>query len=184
MNDQENFFKYYKMKYLEISKSYPKKTMQVFSEASLFHEIDVELLFGIVTLEKLNRGDLLNRYLEKVIYFFSPQTLVKKDMSIGVGQIKLSTIKKTSKYETDRSLLKKMINPQTNIVLVAKVIQDILNNLEPYVDLNDITLKNIVSCYLTGSEKTRTNPQIMMHVNLLKWSINNQLFRKRVENRF
>lgn len=182
MSNFENVLKYYKMKYLEISMSYPTKIMQVFYEASSFHKIDVELLFGIVTLENLNRGDLFNRSIEKIIYYLLPNTLVKRDLSIGIGQVKLSTIKKSLKDETDRNLLKKMIKPETNIILVAKIIQDILNNLETPIDLNDKILRKIVCCYLTGDEEIQINSQIMMHLNLLRWSINNQLFRERFGN--
>ncbi|WP_214764599.1 hypothetical protein [Exiguobacterium sp. s141] len=169
---------FFKSKYLEICRTYSKKTLLAFEEAATTCQVDIELLFGIVTLERLSRGDLLTRNLERLVYYVLPIFIVKKDLSIGLGQLKLSTVKKNVKSENEKLLLKKMINPHTNIMLVAIVLQKALITFEKSVQINPTVIERIVDIYLRGEEKNSPNEQVTIHIRLLKWSYKNYLFEK------
>lgn len=169
---------YFKSKYLETCNTYSEKTLLVFEEAATTHQVNIELLFGIVTLERLNRGNLLTRSLERLVYHVLPAFLVKNDISIGLGQLKLSTVKKNVKNQSDKLLLKKMINPHTNIMLVAMVLQKELNTFEKSIQTNPTVIERIVDIYLRGEEQSSPSEQVTIHTRLLKWSCKNQLFEK------
>lgn len=59
-DNEPQVIKYFKIKYLDKCNKYNENILLKIKEQSMKYHLNPELLFGIITLEKLNRGDLIN----------------------------------------------------------------------------------------------------------------------------
>ncbi|MBC8572492.1 hypothetical protein H8716_05225 [Lachnospiraceae bacterium NSJ-46] len=91
-------------------------------KASRENNISEELLSTVIQLEMMNRGAWVIRKAEKLVCKFLPRYAAKKDYSVGLAQIKISTAQKILKESPDAFLMK-MFNNAFNIELCAKILK-------------------------------------------------------------
>lgn len=176
MNEMTKY-EYYKFQYLEQSYRLRKEILMFINNASETEDIDAEILFGIISLESLNRGDFFTRTLERIGVFLAPTYLIKHDMSLGVGQVKISTAKKVLANQNDKEILISLIHPKKNIEIVAKLLSSYLNNSAR----SENTLRYLTNKYITGKENPKLNKEMEIYYLLLKWSVQNEIFKKSIK---
>lgn len=150
-----------------------KKYYNIIEHEAIINNLNVNLLFGFIILEQINRGNIIQRIIEYLIVYLVPQVVIKRDMSLGLAQIKLSTAQKIYPYELDRVLIRNLINEDFNISTCAKLLCSIISNIGININLLILT-KN----YLTGNSYSDLNNTIILYHNLLYWSVKQQLFDK------
>lgn len=177
MNEKKNY-EYYKFKYLEQSYRLKKEVLMFISNSSEIENINAEVLFGFISLESLNRGDFLTCTLERIGVFLAPSYLIKHDMSLGIGQVKISTAKKVLTDQNDKKVLNSLIHPKKNIEIVAKLLSSYLKNVER----NENSLRFLTNKYITGKENPKITEEMEIYYLLLEWSIQNEIFKKSFKN--
>jgi hypothetical protein len=132
-------------------------------------KVDPEIVFFIIVNEQVNRGDHLTKLFEKILVYLLPKLALKKDVSIGLGQIKISTAKALGEAGKIGKLL---IKPSYNIKLLAQIIKKIELQL-----LSDCTVDNIVLMYTTGkTNHTKIPIGLKIYINIAKWSYSKNFF--------
>ncbi|MGE6370966.1 hypothetical protein ACQKDB_17820 [Planococcus kocurii] len=172
--NSSQFIKFYKIKYLNQCNRFENSFFLDVAIKSRSYGIDAEILFGILILEKLNRGNLLVRVLEILGVYLIPWYLIKKNVSIGLGQVKIGTAREVLGNLKDKEILRVLINQSSNIEIVARLLRKYSDNVNREEDL----LKTVSNLYITGKEKPFPNFQTEVHYLLLKWSVKNNIFRK------
>lgn len=172
-----HYFFYYKTIYLENCKKYNTKILDYIEYYSQLYGVDSELIFGIISLEKINRGGCFNLALEKILISCFPNFVIKNDMSIGIGQLKFSTVKKILKTENNKEIIKVFNNDCLNIKTVVFFISKIIQSVkEEQGDLDKNIINQLVSIYLTGSKDKFYILEVNIYAELLNWSFEKKLF--------
>lgn len=86
------------------------------------YQINPNLLYGILLLEHINRGSYYIRILENFLCRFLSRLAIKLDISVGIGQIKLSSAEKGLKISRVL-LVKDILEPKFNINACASYIK-------------------------------------------------------------
>ncbi len=178
VSNNSEITKFFKIKYLSHCNTYNEETLLKIQEESMKNNLNPELIFGIITLEKMNRGSLINRLLEVCGVYLIPSLIIKKNISIGLGQVKLSTAKEVLDDLDDKRILKLLIHPLKCIEIVAMLLHKYSFELNSENQMTDSHIKKISNLYITGSSDPKLNFQIKTHFLLLKWSIENNLFNE------
>lgn len=92
---------------------------------SVSNNIPTELLETIVNLEYIYRGRWYNSLCESILCHLFPKFAIRKDISIGLTQIKISTAQKTLKMASTK-FLKKLLEPDFNLEVCAKMLKNII----------------------------------------------------------
>lgn len=111
--------------------------LQIDSDITKYYKYEVEeeceknyvpptLLMTIIQLEVLNRGTWFYRNIEKLVCRFAPKYAAKKDFSIGLTQIKISTAQEIIRKSPDTFLMK-MFDDRFNIMLCSKLLKKLLD---------------------------------------------------------
>lgn len=90
------------------------------------NDINVVLLETILGLENFYRGRMYNKILEKILCRFFPVIALKKNISVGIAQIRLSTAEKVLRKDA-HTFIKEICNDEYNIALCAKVLKSIID---------------------------------------------------------
>lgn len=175
MNNSRHY-EYYKFKYIEQASNMQKDTLIYIENAANREDIDVEILFGIISLESLNRGDYFTQILEKLGSLLAPSYLIKKDVSLGIGQVKISTAKKVLENRNSKETLTSLLNTQENIKIVAKLLSEYIKKM---VNEEDV-LRYIVHKYTTGKVNPKPSKEIELYYLLLKWSVKKRIFKQTI----
>ena len=178
MRNRPEIVEFFKIKYLSQCKRYNEKTLLKMKEESMKYNLNPELIFGIITLERMNRGSVIIRLIEIFGVYFIPSLIIKKNISIGLGQIKLTTAKEVLGDSDDARILKMLIHPLKCIEVVAMLIHKYSFELDSKYQITDSYVKKISNLYITGNPNPNLNFQIKTHSLLLKWSIENNIFEK------
>jgi|GEM_PF-5643518 len=93
------------------------------------YEVPVELLKSVILIEEFNRGSCFQKLVERILIYCCPEEVKKKDMSIGIAQIKISTASKLLGISKGRAL-QILINPRLNIKICAHYLRDIIKEYE------------------------------------------------------
>lgn len=88
--------------------------------------IDVELLKTIVALEYIYRGQWHNRLSEIILCRYFPWLAIKKDISVGLTQIKISTAKEILEMAPQK-FVNKLMDPEFNMEVCAKYLKKVIN---------------------------------------------------------
>lgn len=171
--DNKNFINnanYYKAQILK-RKKYIDKELNYIQKISRKYCVDSKELYGILVLEHLNRGGLIIKFIEyfyiKIFYNFLP-----KDITVGIGQIRISTAKQYISELTKKEIANKLLNKENNILIAAMVICDYYNN---HQKKKKRKYKEMVKFYTTGTINTLDNYSIEMYTFLLEWIVNNEI---------
>ena len=84
------------------------------------------MLETVLKLEIFYRGRIYNRILEKIICRFFPKIAIKKNISVGIAQIRISTAEDILRKDAS-SFLGEICNDEFNIKICAKLIKKIIN---------------------------------------------------------
>lgn len=155
--------------YKKTALNFDNRTLKLIERVADDNNVNSELLFAILTIEKMNRGGLLNRLVERTISLVFPLIAVKLDLSLGIGQVKISTALKV----TDVSPIKlagELTSLENNIRIVAKLL-NWYQSVQP-----DIV--GMVNCYTTGIERPKTCFRRSIYIELVLFSMENSVFKK------
>lgn len=128
------------------------------------NDINVALLETILRLEIFYRGRMYNKLLENCACKYFSTLAIKKNISVGVAQIKISTAARLLK-ENPHSFIKRLCNDDFNIELCAKLLKDIMDqyedmlergsyDCEDYEDVFDYIACEYMGAYAEHKDKT------------------------------
>lgn len=146
--------------------------LETISESSI-NRVDSELLFSIVVIEKMNRGNLSNYIFEKLISIVAPSVLIKSNASIGLCQIRVAAARKVSNL-SDKKIAKRLMNPAYNIFTMAKLIRlynEVITNEENRT-------KTILNLHITSKKEVPPNIYLNMYYELVSWSMKQKNFSR------
>jgi len=173
-NESHLAFMTYRRRFIKYIGRMNKSYLNMVYSSSLKNNVSPEVLFGVLVIEHINRGNYIMRSVENIISLVCPIILIKLDASLGPGQVKISTAKALEVFKTDKEVVRGLINVQDNIELVAKL-------LKSYYDCckNDVDpLKGIVNFYGTGKKNVNPNRELDIYYKLLSWSVSQKKFSK------
>ena len=96
------------------------------------NDISIVLLETILRLEVFYRGRVYNKILEKLVCIFLGKLAIKKDISVGIAQIRLSTAKEILR-ENPEHFIKRICEDNLNIEICGKLLKSMINK---YGDLH------------------------------------------------
>lgn len=166
MTYRKKFIKYT----LKINRSY----LSIIDLSSKKNNIHPEILFGVLVVEQINRGDWITRSLESVASIFFPRILIKLDVSLGFGQIKISTAKTVTDLKKDKDIVRSLVNVESNIELAARLLADYYKCCKT----DHEPLRGLVNLYGTGRKKVTPNKELNIYYSLLSWSVSQKMFLK------
>jgi|SRR5699024_4569023 len=156
-----------------ISKDLGENRMNAIDKYSDLYNIEWIELYGMVLIEYLNRGKLVIRFIEKSAVYLCTKKVIKKDYSIGIAQIKISTAKRFCSKKEDRKIAKRLLNDKFNISISAQVIREYY--LSPD---NKNKILGLVKHYTTGNSNSKMNSTIFIYYKILKWVIKCERFNQ------
>jgi len=163
-------------RYLYMYKAMGYKVFMKYKDEILYYskrfDIDPEIIFFLITNEQMNRGNCTTKLIEFFIATFLPSFAIKKDLSIGLGQIKISTAKNVFQKNI---LPKQLINPEFNIYCVTYLVK----NMGIFKTKTLDVVPEIVKAYILGenNKKLCTREQ-KLYVELCKWSYKYSYFNR------
>lgn len=150
---------------LQIENPILNKYKYIIDDAARENDISVALLSTILKLELIYRGKIYYRTLEYIMCTFLKSITIKRDLSVGIAQIKISTAQKILRENPD-SFLQKLLNGKFNIGVCAKVLRYNIESYERILEsgeewrLEGITdIYDYIACEYVGSlydKKERT----------------------------
>lgn len=134
------------------------------------YAISKQLLKSILVLEYLNRGSPLITAYEKILCCFFPTKAIKKDLSIGLGQVKISTAVRVLK-KNPQSILKKLFEPDYNIRVCAKYLQalemDYITQI-PYMNRDVMDIYKYIACYYLGFSIETNHKTVDLYATIMR----------------
>lgn len=122
------------------------------------YKINKWLLKSVLQLEQLNRGSFLLSVYERILCYIFPAIAIKKDLSIGLAQLKISTAVQVLE-KNPQSILKKLFDPEFNIRVCAKYLKTIEKEyviMIPQIIRDEIDIYKYIACRYLGFD-TETN---------------------------
>lgn len=169
-----NLFLLYKNKLLHNAYRTNREILSSIETNSRIYSVDPEIVFSIVLIESVSRGNFFLRSIEKMAGMLFPNILIKLDVSLGIGQIRISTARNLCNQTNNKQIIKLLLDFESNISLISKLVSIYIEDCR--VDKN--TIKSIVKMYTTGNKDTVDNVQITVYYMLVSWSISNGTFHK------
>lgn len=128
------------------------------------NDVSVVLLETVLRLEIFYRGRKYNRMIEKFICRFFPRIAIKKNISVGVAQIRISTAEEILR-ENPFNFIKKICDDKLNIEICARLLRNIINKYEDmketgsyycedYEDIYDYIACEYLGAYAEQKDKT------------------------------
>lgn len=106
---------------IEIESFYVDLYCNEIERYSAQNDISAQVLRGILILEFIHRGSFITRTLEKALCKCFPIRAIKRNLSVGLGQIKISTAKDVLE-ESPEKFIHKLCETDFNIQVCAKYI--------------------------------------------------------------
>lgn len=116
-----------------------EKNRYLIDKAARDNDINVILLETILRLEIFYRGRVYNSVLEKCACKYFGRVAIKKNISVGLAQIRISTAEKVLR-ENPYNFIKEICDDKLNIEACARLIKNIINSY------NDMLEKNSYGC--------------------------------------
>lgn len=124
--------------------------------------IDSRLLCGVLAIESAHRPSWV-RFCEQLACTVWPSFIVRRDMSIGLGQIRPSTAKALLKDNgTDIALVKKLMNPKFNVFVCAQLLAT-QAKLVDYQRGSVAAAIRLAKVYTTGKKTGPNYPWIVLY---------------------
>lgn len=137
------------------------------------NDINVILLETILRLEIFYRGRLYNRVLEKIICRYFSWIAIKKDITVGIAQIKISTAEKVLR-ESSQSFIKKICDDTLNIEICAKLLKNLINQYGDMIERNSYNCGNYkdiydyIACEYLGSFAWKKDKVSLIYSSVLR----------------
>ena len=106
---------------MEIESFYVELYCNEIERYSMKNGISAQVLKGILILEFIHRGSFITKTLERALCRHFPMIAIKRNLSVGLGQIKISTAKDVLK-ESPEKFIHKLCETDFNIQVCAKYI--------------------------------------------------------------
>ena len=166
-------------KQLNIKSPYIEKNKYAIDDSAKQNDIPVELLKTILKLEIFYRYRSYNRITEFIICKFFKKIAVKKDISVGLAQIKVSTASQVLRLRPE-SFISSLINDQMNISVCGKYLRSLIDEYnyrmatEPYqIEDRYIDVFDYIACkYLGGIAETKEKT-VLVYSALLRSILSN-----------
>jgi len=139
------------------------------------YNVDSHLLYYILLIEWINRGNWLTKSSEKILVKLFINKVIKYDISIGIGQIKVSTAQFFLRHGDNRNIARNLLIDEFNIEVCAKIISSYYHSIHKS---DDKGLLGLVKQYTTGNDSSKVNIQIIIYYSLLKWAFKESLLSK------
>ncbi|WP_298093873.1 hypothetical protein [uncultured Catenibacterium sp.] len=123
------------------------------------YDINATLLEAILRLEIFYRGRMYYRWLEWLICHCASWYAIKKDISVGIAQIKISTAEEVLRKDA-REFIKKLTDDKFNIEVCARLIKKLIDQYGERTEssaYNDVY--EFIACKYVGSfayDKSKT----------------------------
>lgn len=163
---------YFKHKIL-IKKAFIDKRLAIIDECAKINKINREELYGILLIEHINRGKLITRIIERCAVKFLIYKSIQLDLSLGIGQIKISTAKIYCPNKDGKTVAKELLRDEFNINIAAQIIHDYHRR---FYGRNQ--LLGLVKYYTTGNSTHESNKIIILYHKLLKWIMEEDLIER------
>ncbi|MCU5227990.1 lytic murein transglycosylase [Bacillus paranthracis] len=164
----------YKNKLLQRAYKTNRQILSSIEKSSEKNGVDPEIIFSIILIESVSRGNVLVKSIEKIAGVLFPTILIRLDVSLGIGQIRISTARNLCNLTNNKQIIKMLLDFESNISLVSKLVGIYIEDCKMDKD----PVKSIVKMYTTGNKNTVDNVQITVYYMLLAWSISNRTFHK------
>jgi len=131
------------------------------------NDINIELLKTIVALEYIYRGQWYNWLSETILCKYFPWLAIKKDISVGLTQIKISTAKEILEM-APKKFVNKLMDPEFNMDVCAKFLKKIIDkykieNKENYQDIYEY-----IACSYLCDVYDDTNKTVLLYSTILR----------------
>lgn len=134
--------------------------------------INPNLLLGIIAIEKTNRNRIYN-LVEYILASIVPNLFIKLNPSIGIAQIRISTLKDELETELSSTNIQKLMDSGYSISILAKLVSKYCKEID--FDSRTINTKNfeekllnIVKKYTTGKYQCPNYPWVLYYFYILK----------------
>ena len=128
------------------------------------NDISIILLETVLRLEVFYRGRVYNKILEKFVCIFFSELAIKKNISVGIAQIRISTAKEILR-ENPEHFIKRICEDNLNIEICGKLLKSIINKYddlyttdiyeyENYEDIFDYIACEYIGAYPWQKDKT------------------------------
>lgn len=145
------------------------------------NDINVDLLTTVLKLELYNRGQLYYRILEKIACTFFKGIAIKKDISVGIGQIKISTAEKVLRKNPEL-FVKDLADDKLNIEICGAYLKTLIdeyfeNELRSNCNgENDQDIYDYIACQYLGVNYWEKNRAALVYSAILR----NKLFDRKL----
>ena len=134
--------------------------------------INPNLILGIIGIEMSNRN-VIYYLIEHILALVTPGYLSRRDASIGIAQLKVSTIKNELEITMPSKNIRQLMNKKTSIRLLTMLISKYCGQINfdtKLIQSNEFNKKlfQIICKYTTGSYSYRINPWLRFYYITLK----------------
>ncbi|WP_271399845.1 hypothetical protein [Salinicoccus roseus] len=157
----KNTLEYYKFRISNNIKLTEEELLLV-KDSSNEYEIPYSYLLSIIIIEKFCRDNIIENTKEKIFIKFWKHN--KINPSLGIGQIKVSTVKEYFPLMDEKEIIKSLHDKKFNINLCAVIIQNFINNNESH----NIKL-DLIRFYTTGNSDIEVTHSIKIYYYLFDW---------------
>lgn len=133
-------------------------------------DIDPNIVYGILLIEFANRSNSINKISEKFICWFFPNFAIKRNLSIGLTQIKISTAKLFIDLD-DTKIIQLLCNDKDNIIICTKYVKWIFNKFSLEKSELNYQIFVISNIYNSGTMRNYLLPWIKFYTDLLNFSV-------------
>ena len=123
-----------------------ERNKYIINDIAKENNISYELLAYIIRFEDLYRGALINKILENLVVKFDKNRAIKKDYSIGICQIKISTAQKVLR-DTPFNFIDNLMKEDYNIDLCGKYLKSLINEYNIGKETNDYLVEDFEDVY-------------------------------------
>lgn len=138
------------------------------------NDINIKLIETVIKLECFYRGRLYYRFVENILTKYFCKYAIKKDISVGIAQIKISTAQKIL-HQNPYLFLRKLCNDETNIELCGKYIKSLMDEYFYLKSVQDYSVNNLfidiydyIACQYLGGEPENKEKTILVYSAVLR----------------
>ena len=160
---------------MDIEDSYISLYQNEIQQYSQQYNLNPNLLKSILLLEYINRGSTFISVCEKIVCYIFPRWAIKKDLSVGLGQIKISTASKILK-ECPIYFLRKLFDPKFNIQVCSQYLNSLQTEYEDYAngcppqpyDTSVMDCYEYVACHYLGFSVLSNHKNVELYATIMR----------------
>lgn len=149
------------------------------------NDINSKLLEAILRLEIFYRGNSHTKLLEKLLCGYFRKAAIKRDISVGIGQIKISTAQKVLNLDSYQ-IIGTLCNDETNIKICAMYIKQLITEFEYINNVKLFFSENLfcdeynndifdyIACEYIGEESHHRSQTSLIYSSVLRTFMKNE----------